>query len=269
MSAGTAAAVPTLTTDAFLGGRVQAVQSSAGHRSGLEAVLLGASLPATFAGTAVDFGSGAGIAGMCLAARAKGAEVVAADRDAAALAALEMALARPANAGFAHRVTPVSVDISAPEAERAAAGLGRAFADAVITNPPFYGTGKGTASPDPARAAAHVLGDANLEVWFRTAASILKPGGVLVVAFHAPAIGELLAGASGRFGGIAILPIHARAGRPAHRVLLRAVKGSAAPTSLLPGLILHADAGNAYLPEIEAVLRDGAGLAEVHPAWGD
>ena len=73
---------------------------------------------------------------------------------------------------------------------------------------------------------------------------------------------------AGRFGGPDILPIHPRAGEPAHRVLLRAAKGSRAPARLLPPLVLHGAAGGAYLPPVERLLRDGAGLAEVHPAWG-
>jgi len=53
-----------VTVDAFLGGRVEAVQPAAGHhRAGLEAVLLAASLDSRIAGTIVDLGAGVGVAG--------------------------------------------------------------------------------------------------------------------------------------------------------------------------------------------------------------
>ena len=59
-----------LTVDAFLGGLVEAVQPASGHhRSGLEAVLLAASLDSRISGTVVDLGAGAGVAGFCAAAR--------------------------------------------------------------------------------------------------------------------------------------------------------------------------------------------------------
>lgn len=265
-----AAEASATTVDAFIGGRVEAVQLAGGaHRSGLEAVLLGASLPAAFAGAAADLGAGAGVAAMCIAARCPAATVLAIDRDAEALAAARLALLRPANRAFAARVTPILADITAPESERVAAGLGRATADAVVMNPPFHPAGAGTRSPHAGRAGAHVLPADALEPWFRAAASLLRPDGQLVVIFRADAIGMLLGAAEGRFGGVALLPLHPRAGSRAHRVLLRAVKGSRAATTILPGLALHGATGSAYLPGVDALLRDGAGLGEIHPAWAE
>jgi tRNA1(Val) A37 N6-methylase TrmN6 len=51
------------------------------------------------------------------------------------------------------------------------------------------------------------------------------------------------------------------------RVLVAATKGSRGEMRLLPGLTLHSEAGSTYLPAVERILRDGASLAEVHPAW--
>ena len=254
--------------DAFLGGRVEAVQpDDGGHRSGLEAVLIAAAIETGFAGTVVDLGAGSGIAGMCVAARCPGASVVLVERDRDAVAAARATLARPANRAFAGRVTVVATDIAAPESRRLADGLGRDFADAVILNPPFYAADAGTRSPQARRAAAHVLAGGGLEPWFRAAASVLRPGGRVVAIFRADGIDDLLAALAGRFGGAAILPIHPRSNLPAHRILVRADKGSRARPALLPGLTLHPAAGGAYFPQVETILRDGASLAEVHPVW--
>ena len=271
MSAGVAeAGRPPTTVDAFIGGRVEAVQPARGHhRSGLEAVLLGAALGADFAGTIVDLGAGAGVAGMVAAARLPAARVVLAERDGDALACARAALERPANGSFAPRVSIVAADVEAAETARAAAGLARDMADAVVTNPPFHAPATTTAPPGQARAAAHVLSEGGLDAWFRTAASVLKPGGRLVVIFRADGIAVLLAALTPRFGALDILPVQPRAGEPAHRVLVRAVKGSRAPTRLLPALVLHGSAGGAYVSAVEGILRDGAGLAEAHPAWGE
>lgn len=256
------------TVDAFLGGRVEAVQPDDGsHRSGLEAVLLGASLPEGFAGTVIDLGAGSGVAGMCAAARCPDARVVLVERDAGAIAAARESLARPANRGFAGRVAIVAADIAAPEGERRAAGLGRAFADAVIANPPFYGHDSGTASPEAARADAHILAADGLDPWLRAAASALKPGGACVFVFRADGIAELLQAMAGRFGSAAVLPIHPRAAAPAHRILVHAVKGSRQRTEILPAFTLHPVTGGTYLPEAEAILRDGRWLGDAHPPW--
>lgn len=263
-----AAGHPPTTVDAFVGGRVEAVQPTRGHhRSGLEAVLLGAALPPDFAGTIVDLGAGAGVAGMVAAVRCPAAAVVLAERDADAVACARAALARPANRRFAERVAIVMADIAAPEAVRAAAGLTRGMADAVLTNPPFHPPATTTAPAGSQRAAAHVLGAGGLDQWLRTAASLLKPGGRLVVVFRADGIAGLLAALGGRFGAVDVLPVQPRAGDPAHRILVGAVKGSRAALSLLPALVLHGAAGGTYLPHVESILRDGAWLASAHPAW--
>ena len=263
-----AAAPGETSTDAFLGGRVEALQPKAGHhRAGLEAVLISAAIEPTFAGTAVDLGAGVGVAGMAIAARCPAATVILVERDREAIDLAHAALTRPANAGFAGRVSIVATDMGAPEADRAAAGLGRAMADAVVMNPPFHEADEGTVSPRAARAAAHVLADGGLDPWLRAAASALKPNGRLVLIFRADRLDALLPALAGRFGGAAILPIYPRAGSDAHRVLIAARKGSRAPARLLPPLTLHPEAGSTYLPEAEKILRHGAGLAEANPAW--
>ncbi len=255
--------------DDFLGGRVQAVQPKAGrHRSGLEAILIAAAIEPSFTGTVADLGAGAGVAGMAVAARCPGAAVLLVERDPLAVGLARAALARPANAAFARRVSVVETDVAAPESVRAAAGLGRAVADAVVTNPPFHAAGEGTQSPNAARAEAHVLAGEGLDPWLRAAASALKPDSRLVIIFRADRLDALLAALAGRFGGAAILPVHPRAGADAHRVLVTARKGSRAPVRLLPPLVLHPEGASTYLPEAEAILRHGASLAEANAAMG-
>jgi tRNA1(Val) A37 N6-methylase TrmN6 len=72
-------------------------------------------------------------------------------------------------------------------------------------------------------------------------------------------LGELLALLEGRFGALKVLPIHPRTGAPAVRVLVQGRKGSRAPLTLLPGLILH-DNENRFLPAMEEILRRRARL---------
>jgi tRNA1(Val) A37 N6-methylase TrmN6 len=256
------------TTDAFLGGRFAAVQPADGrHRSGLEALLLGAAVESSFGGTVVDLGAGAGVAGLVVVSRCPGARVVLVERDPIAVDCARATLALAGNRALAGRVTIVTADVLAPEALRTADGLGRAIADMVIVNPPFRPADAGTVSPNPARSAAHVLSGGELGTWLRTTASVLRPRGRLAVIFRADGLATLLAACRGRFGAIDVLPVHPRAHLPAKRVLVHAVQGSRAGTRMLPPLVLHQPAGHLYTPQARAILHDGAGLAEADVRW--
>ena len=254
--------------DAFLGGRVTAVQPLAGHhRAGLDAVLLAAAVDTAFAGMVFDLGAGAGIAGLAVAARCPQARVTSAERDPEAAGCAAAALALPQNQAFASRVSVAETDIFDVRA-REAAGLQPSSADAVIMNPPFHEPAAGTLPPAASRAAAYVL-ENGIDPWLRAAASLLRPRGQVNVIFRADRLEALLAAASGRFGGAAVLPIAPRANVPATRVILAAWKGGRGPLRLLPPLVLHGEKGNAYLLEAGPTRfsRSGASLADVHPAW--
>ena len=257
-----------LTVDAFIGGRVEAVQRDDGsHRSGLEAVLLAAAVEDGFTGTVVDLGAGVGVAGMCVAARSPGTSVVLVDRDETALALARAALSRPANRAFASRVSVIAADVTSAEADRVAAGMVRASADLVIVNPPFHDGERGTHSPVTARAEAHMLDGVGLEPWMRAAASVLKADGRLIAIFRADGLGVLLDALNGRFGSIAILPVHPRPDGRAHRVLVRAVKEAAGDFPSCPALPFTAPRVVPISRKAEAILRAGRALAEVHPVW--
>ena len=64
---------------------------------------------------------------------------------------------------------------------------------------------------------------------------------------------------TGIFGALVLLPIYPRATASAHRLILSGTKGSRAPSNIRPSLILHGDDGR-FLPEVNAILREGAAL---------
>lgn len=250
------------TVDAFLGGRVEAVQPATGHhRAGLEAVLLAASLSAKMEGLVVDLGAGAGVAGFCIAARCPKANLLLVERDGAAVDCARETLARPANRAVGGRVKILEADIS--DGSR----LGREAANAVVFNPPFYQARSASASPAPSRAGAHILDEAGLDPWFRAAATLAKSGATATAIFRADGLDLLMAAAAGRFGALDILPIAPRQGTPAQRILVRGTKASRAALRLLPPLVLHENQGSGFRPEVEAILRGAVDLATVVPAW--
>ena len=69
------------TVDAFHRGRFFLVQpASGGHRAGMDAMMLAAAVPSTFTGRLVDFGAGAGAAGLAVLSRCSDAEAVLVER---------------------------------------------------------------------------------------------------------------------------------------------------------------------------------------------
>jgi tRNA1(Val) A37 N6-methylase TrmN6 len=250
-----------VTVDAFLGGKVEAVQPAAGHhRSGLEAVLLATTLDRDATGQLVDLGAGAGVAGFCVAARCEDIGVTLIERDPVLVACANAALGRKANGAFSRRVTPIETDIFR---ERTSI----ANCDEVLMNPPFHREGTRSPSPERARAGAHVLAAEGLEGWVKAATAMLRPRARMTLIFSAEGLGEVLSAIGNRFGGLDLLPIHPRAPLPAHRVIVSGRKGSRAPLRVLPPLVLHGVKGNAFLPEVDSLLRGATELDEVLPSW--
>src|SRR6202162_2088989 len=65
-----------LTEDAFLGGKLRLRQPKSGHRAGHDAMLLAAATPARPGDRVVDFGAGVGAAGLAVAKRVAGIEII-------------------------------------------------------------------------------------------------------------------------------------------------------------------------------------------------
>ena len=232
--------------DRFLGGRITADQSGAGFRSGLDAVMLAAAVAAGAGESALELGSGAGVASLCLAARVPGCAVWGLEID-ADLVRLADVNAQTNN--LSDRVHFVAGDALAPPQ-----ALRREFHH-VFCNPPFH-QAEGQAPPDAARARA-LHDEGALAGWLAAGLKRTVSGGSFTAILRADRLSEALAALPER--GIAILPLWPRAGEAARRVIVQSRKGSRAPLALLPGLILH-EADGGYTTEADAILRGRAGL---------
>lgn len=216
--------------DLFLGGRVVVYQPLKGHhRSGSDAVLLAASLPADLTGHGFDFGSASGAAGLCLVARLSALSVTLVDIDRGALDLSAAALKDPRNAALRQRVDSLHIDLCATESERIAAGIARESADFVLCNPPYFKPSEVRASPQLEKAAAHVLGNEGFLPWIKAAASVLKPGGLAAFIVRAEGLHELLIPFNPRFGDIRVLPLHPYPNRAASHVIIQGRKGRKGP----------------------------------------
>jgi tRNA1(Val) A37 N6-methylase TrmN6 len=247
---------PVLTDDAVLGGRLRLKQKRRGHRVGHDAILLAAATGAHPGDRVVEFGSGVGAAGLALAVRVPDVEVT--------LLEIDPELARIAAENIVRnaldqRVRALVLDVTAPPDEFAACGITPGTFDRVLMNPPFNNAARQNVSPDPNRRAAHTGGENTLSDWIGAAARVLHSAGTLTLIWRADGLADVLAGLDRDFGGIAMMPIHGRAGHPAIRILVRAGKGSHAPFTLLPSLLLNDEAGRPT-EEAEAVLRGAQAL---------
>jgi tRNA1(Val) A37 N6-methylase TrmN6 len=244
---------PAFTDDLVLGGRLRLRQPARGHRVGHDAILLAAATPAAPGDLAIDLGAGVGGAGLALAQRVPGLVVRLVEIEPQLV---QLARDNATRNGLAARVSAHALDVMAPAAPFAAAGLGPATADRVLMNPPFRAAGRAQASPDARRRIAHVAPPGTLAIWLGTAARLLRHDGTLTMIFRADGLGELLGMIEPAFGALTILPVHPKPAAPAIRVLVRAIKGSRAPLALLPGLMLNGPDGRPSA-EAEAVLREG------------
>ena len=235
------------TSGHLLGGRVRYVQPKHGFRSGIEPVLLAASVPARPGQRVLEGGTGAGAALLCLAARVADVQGVGIDRD-AALVALAARNAAANNWPWLHFI---AADLTTPQDQ--------GVFDHAFANPPYHVAG-GTPSPDASRQSAK-HGPADLLAgWAAALGRQLRPRGTLTFILPAPLLPYAIAAfAAARCPATAVLPLWPKAGAVAKLLLLHGVKDGKAPFRVLPGIVLHETDGR-FTSEAEAILRDAAAV---------
>ncbi len=237
--------------DRFLDGRIAAQQPLDGFRSGIEAVMLAAAVPAREGEELLELGSGAGIASLCVAARVSGCRIFGLE------VFPELVTLAEANAranGLEQRVSFACADIF-----DLAQPWRRSFHH-VFSNPPFHGS-DGLASPRAERARA-LQDQGRLANWLVSGLKRVRAGGTFTAIIRADRLQEALDTLPPT--GVAIFPLWPRAGEPAKRIILQARKNARTPFTLLAGLVLH-EANGDYTGDADAVLRGTGSLALANP----
>jgi tRNA1Val (adenine37-N6)-methyltransferase len=230
--------------DRFLDGRLIVHQPETGFRSGLDAVMLAATVPARAGDSVLELGSGAGVASLCLAARVPGCTITGLE--------IDPALADIAT-GNAH-ANELDVRFAAADAFDPPAEFKRDYTH-VFCNPPFHGD-DGASSPDAGRALA-LRDKGRLGDWLARGLKRTVSNGSFTTILRADRLGEALASLPAQ--GVRIFPLWPKQGVAAKRVILSVRKDSRAPLELLSGLVLH-EADGTYTEAADEVLRSGKGL---------
>jgi tRNA1(Val) A37 N6-methylase TrmN6 len=236
-----------LTTEGtLLGGRIVYRQPESGFRSGIEPVLLAASIPATGAERVLEAGTGAGPALLCLHARLPGLRATGIEIDPAmaALAKLNLAL----NGAESMEIVGGAVETASVEGP-----FDHAFA-----NPPYHAE-DGQISPNPHRDTAKRAPDRLIAAWIGRLSALLRHRGTLTLIVPAARTALCLGAMTDAHCPATVLfPLWPKTGRPAKLVLLRGVRNARSPLRLSPGLVLHrADGGftDAAKPILEGAGR--------------
>jgi tRNA1(Val) A37 N6-methylase TrmN6 len=200
--------------------------------------LLAAATPARPGDRVADLGAGIGVAGLSVARRVGGIDLVLVEIDPTL-----SDLARGNAAANQIAAEVVVLDVEASAAAFAACGLAPDSVDVVLMNPPFNDPARHRRSPDDARGLAHVATETTLANWIHAARRILKSRGVLTLIWRADGLAEVLSALDHGFGSLEILPVHGDVRSSANRILVRAIKGGRAPTQIHPALMLNDESG--------------------------
>lgn len=239
--------------DQFLGGALKVYQSRSGFRSGIDAVLLGASVPAIQKNEGgmrvLEAGCGAGVVSLSIGARCGLARIDAIEIEPVNA---ELAKRNAARNGMGDRLKIIVGDLSEPVTKLEMFGLKRNSYDVVVANPPFYNEAETRVSSHPLRRRAKRAEATTLETWVRFMTAMAAPKGMISMIHKADKLEDILKVLAGRFGGVSVYPVFPKAGEPANRVIIQGIKGSRAPLRLLEGLVLHDDQGQ-YLAPVRKV----------------
>ncbi|MFH5772668.1 tRNA1(Val) (adenine(37)-N6)-methyltransferase [Paracoccus sp. NGMCC 1.201697] len=242
----------TLRTDGFLGGRLRITQPVGGYRAGADAVMLAAACAARPGESVLELGCGAGVALLCLGFRVPGLRLTGLE--------LQPAYADLARANAA--ANGIAAEILQGDLARMPETLRAESFDHVIANPPYFAAG--TVAPDAGRGTARHE-ETQLPDWIDAALRRIRPGGTMTVIHRAERLGDILQAIGSRAGAITILPVSARSGREAGRVILSARKGARAPLKLLFPFVMHEKPSHTADAEdltgaARAVLAEGCAL---------
>ena len=240
------------TQDDFLGGALKLYQPKVGYRAGMDAVLLGASIPAVAGQTVLDVGCGVGTAGLCLVRRVPNVKMAGVELQPELQA---LATLNAEKNGLSSRAHFARGDI------RAKGGLlaARSF-DHVFSNPPYIAGSKGRSSDSRRADISKRETEADLAEWIDAMLYWVKERGHITIIHRADRLHEIIELLSPRVGALRVCPVWPKRGRNANRVIVQGRREAKAGMTLSPGIVVrHHD--DTVTREMEEIQRHGLGLS--------
>ena len=232
-----------VTHGTLLGGQVHYRQPRDGYRTGIEPVLLAASVPAQPGQVVIEAGTGAGAGLMCLATRVRGIVGIGVELDPAMADLARANIEANALAGLSVMTGDVL-------------GAVLPMADHAMANPPWHDAAS-TASPVGRRRLAKQE-EAGVEAWVAALGRVLRRGGSLTMVLPPDlAVRAVAACELAGLGGIRRHALLAKSGRAAKMLLVQAWRGGSG-AEVTSHLVLHEADGAFTDVDRSRCLRHGA-----------
>lgn len=241
-------ALSSLSSGTLMAGKILYDQFISGNRTGLEPVLMAASVPARPGQRVAEIGCGAGAGLLCLSQRITGLNLWGIEADPPSLALAQHNLEANGRTGVTllNAYFPDNLPQDTP--------YGRF--DHCFANPPWHPT-QGTPSPLSQRDLARRAQPDTLESWVKGCTRLLRYKGSLTLILPATSLAEACAAlAHHNFGDITLCPLWPKVGREARLMLIQARYCVRSPSRILPGLTLH-EADGTFTPQSRLILKEG------------
>lgn len=235
------------TIDTFFDGALSVMQSRAGYRFSIDAILLASALEPKAGQTVVDLGTGCGIIPLILAYRHPDIRLYGVEMQ---TDLVELARTNAAQNRMADRIHIVSADI-----RQLTAGQVDGPVDLVVCNPPYHRAQSGRLNPNPQRAIARHEIHLNLEQLLTSVRRILRTGGRFATIFPAERIVDLFYGMRG--AGIEpkrMRAIHSRRPECAKLILVQGVMRGNSGLTVDPPLIVY-DTDGTHTSEVQQMME--------------
>ena len=249
------AIISELSNDAFLGGKLKLLQPKRGFRSGIDSVLLAASVKASPGDRVLDIGTGVGTVLFCLMKRITDLKAVGIE-----LQEEYYSLATENSKNNSLKSEILLGDFQSPNN-----GLQKRMFDQIFFNPPYYAEKTYKKSGNRSRELANIEKSGVLENMLSFSLKRCKPYGFITLVNRPARLGKILSVLEKGAGDIRVLPVQSSRGNSSFRIIVRARKSARGETKLLEGLRLFRDTldrnnQKAYTSQLIDVLKHGKAL---------
>jgi len=235
------------TTDTFFNGKIQVMQSRAGYRFSIDAVLLAFQADPRPGDKVVDLGTGCGIIPLIMAVRAPDIRIWAVE--------VQPELADLAEANVNQNRLQDRIEVMQMDMRRLKPEMTDGPADLIVCNPPYRRPGSGRINPAEQRALARHEIKVTLNDILETTRRMLRTAGRFATIYAAERTTDILFRMrSERIEPKFIRMIHSSQQADAKLVLIEGVKDGRTGLRVAPPLIIYDNNGN-YTQEVKPMFE--------------